>query len=146
MADQRLDPDAYVGYALVQVAHVLERRFTAAVREAGLTPRQFSVLALLEEGPALSVGALARRVLIAPQSMGELLDGLAAKGLVERLAPAGRGRPAGARVTDRGRDALARAAPHVAELERQATDGLEPAAVAQLRAHLALVLANVRDG
>ncbi len=143
--DPALDPDDFLGYALVQVAHVLERQFADAVREAGLTPRQFSVLALLQEGPALSVGALARRVLIAPQSMGELLDGLARKGLVERLPAAGRGHPAGVRAAEAGRAALAAAAPRVAALERRVTAGLAPQRIEELRAALRTVLANL-DG
>ncbi len=138
-----IDPDAFVGYALVRVAHALERRFARAVGEAGLTARQFSVLALLDTGPPASVGALARRVLITPQSMGELLEALARRGLVDRTAPAGRGHPAGVRVTAAGRRALADAAPRVADLEAQVTAGLGADEVAALRTALATVLANV---
>lgn len=112
-----LDPDAQLGYLVVRVADRLSRLWRAALNAHGINPRQFSVLGLLARDPALSQAELARRVLVTPQSMGELLAGLLLNGLVERDV-AGSGQPARVRITDAGRDLLTRAYPVVRATER----------------------------
>lgn len=79
--------------ALAELRHTL-RRFTAfsegAAREAGLPPQQHQALLAIKGWPqgqaALSIGALAERLLIAPHTATELVDRLAEAGLVARTA------------------------------------------------------------
>jgi DNA-binding MarR family transcriptional regulator len=124
--DPAANPDDFLGYTVVRVAHVLSRRFEATLAAHALTPRQFAVLAHLARDPGLGSGALARLVLITPQSMGALLDELAAAGLVART-PAARGRRRETALTAAGRARLAAAAPAVVAFERDTTAALTAA-------------------
>ena len=121
---QPLDPDRQLGYLLARVADGVSRRWHDALRQRGVSPRQFSVLALLVDDPGLSQGELARRVLITPQSMSELLRGLIDAGLVER-GPVRPGRAASLVVTDDGRRLLVAAYPVVREVDREAFGALD---------------------
>ena len=126
------DADDVTGWTLVRAHHAVARAFVAALAEAGLTPTQYGVLMNLVSAPPESQAELARRVLLTPQSVGELLVTLERAGLVERVAPARRGAPISVRVTDAGRASLERAAPLVGRLNAPAALGLEPAEAAEL--------------
>ncbi|MBP2371959.1 DNA-binding MarR family transcriptional regulator [Pseudonocardia parietis] len=92
--------------------------------EVGLTPTQFGVLAQLEDHEPRTQADLARGVLLRPQSMGELVESLLARGLIARDGPGGRGRRVGIRLTDAGRALLAAAWPQVRKFNAPATLGL----------------------
>lgn len=100
-------PNAFLGYTVARLAHVMQRRIDDALRsETGLTVRQFGVLAHLVDDPGLGSGQLARLVMITPQSMGALLDGLEAAGLIARDRSAARGTRMATRLTSDGHAAL----------------------------------------
>jgi DNA-binding MarR family transcriptional regulator len=107
-----LDPEAQLGYQLVRVADQVSRRWHQVLRSQAINPRQFSILALLAHDPGLSQAALARRVMITPQSMSESLASLLADGLISRDEP-GRGHAARVQLTAAGRRLLSRAYPLV---------------------------------
>ena len=111
-------------WTLVQTAHVVARRFTQLFAEFGLTPTQFGVLAYLMDDEGLSQAELARRVLVRPQSMGELLSVLTDRGLVRRDGPAGRGRRSGLKITTAGREVFQAALPRVAAFHGPESTGL----------------------
>jgi len=90
----------------------------------GLTPTQFGVLVQLEDREPRTHADLARGVLLRPQSMGELVESLLARGLVGRDGPGGRGRRVGIRLTEGGRALLAAAWPRVRTFNAPATLGL----------------------
>ena len=102
-------------WTLVQAGHVVARGFTAVFAEVGLTPTQFGVLANLvdDDDGGLTQAELARRVLVRPQSLGELIAPLLERGLVRRDGPGGRGRRSGIAITDAGHAAFAVAMPGV---------------------------------
>src|SRR5436190_15049962 len=104
------EPEDITAWSLVQAGHVVGRRFTLALAEVGLTPTQFGVLLLLDLEPGLSGGEMARRVLVSPQSMSELISSLAEQGLITRDGGATRGQRIATHLTAGGADALARAA------------------------------------
>ncbi|HSK59435.1 MAG TPA: MarR family winged helix-turn-helix transcriptional regulator [Actinomycetospora sp.] len=110
-------PENFVEYRLVRLADQLERRFTAALAPAELSPRQFSVLAVLASTPEITSAGLARAVLTTPQSMHTLLDQLQSRGLIDRGPVRGRGRPAPVRPTTDGLALLATAGARVTERE-----------------------------
>ncbi len=134
-----VNPDDFLGYTIVRLGHVLERRFEAILAAHGMTPRQFGVLAQLDRDPGLGSGELARLVLITPQSMGALLDELQREGMLTRT-PASRGRRRETRLTNEGLARMARAAPAVAAFERATTAALDSDTLAQLNRALHLVL------
>jgi DNA-binding MarR family transcriptional regulator len=138
-----VNPDDFLGYTVVRVGHVLSRRFEATLAAHGLTPRQFAVLAHLARDPGLGAGALARLVLITPQSMGALLDELAAAGLVART-PASRGKRRETALTAAGHARLAAAGPAVVAFERAPTAAITAAEGAAANRALQTVLRTLQ--
>ena len=130
-------------WTLVQAYHGVARRFRAAFAEAGLGATQFGVLATLAAVPRLSQGELARRNLVSPQNIGELLAGLEGRGLVERPAVAGRGRQRPVRLTDAGREVLRRVTPAVHDINAPESMGLSGAEAVELNRLLHIVLRAV---
>jgi DNA-binding MarR family transcriptional regulator len=112
-------------WELVQTAHLASLRFTEVFAAAGLSPAQFGVLASLADGDDLSQADLARAVLVRPQSMGRLISGMVAHGLVSRDGPGGRGRRTQLALTSAGRRALTAARPAAYALDRAATGALD---------------------
>jgi DNA-binding MarR family transcriptional regulator len=111
----------------VRLARVLSRRFEEEMRPFGLTPAQFGVLATIAAEPGIGSGQLARRVLVTPQSVGELVAALEAAGHVVRDRSGGRGRRAGIDLTPEGRAVLADATRAAAALNDPAFFGLTAA-------------------
>ncbi len=110
-------PQDISAWNLIQVAHLVGRRFHTALALVGLTPTQFGTLIQLDLHPEMSNNQIARAVLVTPQTMSELLTSLQLLGLVERAASAGRGRRVAVRLTDAGRDVLERSAHAIGQVE-----------------------------
>jgi DNA-binding MarR family transcriptional regulator len=88
---------------------LLAHRLRAEARPGEVSWSQESVISLLDrEGPA-TVTELAKAEGVRSQTMGSTLASLEAAGLVRREPDPGDGRQTLASLTDRGRDALARA-------------------------------------
>lgn len=139
-------PDAVLGYTIARLAHAVERLIEEAMGEAlRLTVRQFGALAHLDRDPGLGSGALARLLLITPQSAGSLVDGLAARGLLVRDRSAGRGRVAAAALTPEGHDTLRRAYGVAAGVEAQLAAVMPPGETVRLNATLQRLLDAMPD-
>lgn len=134
------DPDAYLGYTIVRLAHVLERRMDVALRAAGLSVRRFGALAQLAHRPGLGSAELARLILITPQSTGALLDGLERDGLIVRDRSAGPGNRLAVTLTGAGRSALGRGYAIADRLRAEEAALLPAGEQAQLNATLAALL------
>lgn len=119
-------PDDIVGWTLVQTYHRVAGRFREVLGDAGLTPHQFGVLVQLSVEPTISQAALARKILITPQSMGAVLRGLDERGLVRLSASPGRGVPRPAVLTPLGRTTLAATYPMVGAMNAPDQLGLTP--------------------
>lgn len=113
-----LDPEP-LEYVLMRVADHLQRRFTDVLRPHGLSPRQFSALAVLAHAPQTTAADLARAVLVKPQSVGPLLDQLEEAHLVRRADRRGRGVPAPVTLTEAGRERLEEASRAVLALDAE---------------------------
>ena len=116
--------DGLIGWTLIRAHLVRVPHFFHALQEVDLTPTQFGVLVQLDNSPGLSQAELARRCLMTPQSMGEVLVPLERTGYVQRGSTPGRGRPIPVSLTDQGRDALARATPLAVEINTPEAFGL----------------------
>jgi DNA-binding MarR family transcriptional regulator len=105
-------------YALRQFAAFSEQ----AAKSIGLTPRQHQALLAMRGFPgrgALTIGELAERLQIRPNSAVGLVNRLQAEGLVARASHAGDRRQVYVSLTARGRALLERlSAAHQAELRR----------------------------
>lgn len=146
MADQQ-PPRPYdlPAWTLVQTYHRVARRFTEAFTQAGLTAHQFGVLVQLTVQPGASQAALARAVLVTPQSMGPLLQQMTEVGLVRRAAPAVRGTAATVELTEHGQRVLVATFPAVAAINEPAALGLTGPQARELNRLLHRVLEHL-DG
>jgi DNA-binding MarR family transcriptional regulator len=116
---EEVEPESFVEYRLIRVADRLRRRFSDALRPHGLTPGQFSVLAVLQARPGVTAADLARAVLMTPQSMGTLIEQLERAGLVHERPRLGRGVPTPTEISAAGQRVLAEATVTVRDLDTQ---------------------------
>ena len=122
-----------VSYAVGRLERVLRRRLTAAVEPDGLTLPAYTALSVLRAQDGLSNAQLARRSLVTPQSMSEVLGLLVEHGYVRRRAEPGHGRVIRNELTKAGSRALARCDRAVDAVEREMLGELESDEVAGLR-------------
>jgi DNA-binding MarR family transcriptional regulator len=124
MADQR-QPRVARRADAVRAAARLARVAGNALAEAGLTLAQYRVLVFLDAGgrPASDVAGLLD---VTPSTVTSVVDGLVAKGLLERGADSSDRRRVVLALTDAGRDVLAEGDAVVAERLGRLLDRLDP--------------------
>ncbi|WP_432574309.1 MarR family winged helix-turn-helix transcriptional regulator [Kineococcus sp. SYSU DK005] len=126
------DIDALVTWSLIRAAHRAQRHLTELFAGHGLSPVQFGVLSHLATGTAFTQAELARRVLVRPQSISGVLDGLVERGLVSRGAERSKGRRNPLALTPAGRDLLALVWPAVRGANEPGRLGVSAAEAAEL--------------
>ena len=125
-----------LSYLIGRLDRVLRRRLSAAIEPAGLTLPAYTALSVLHAQDGLSNAQLARRSLITPQSMSEVLARLVERGYVRRRAAPGQGRVIRIELTQAGSRALERC-DRVVDLVEQALLGdLDAAEATSLRSAL----------
>jgi DNA-binding MarR family transcriptional regulator len=82
--DTANERDESLADAFRSVARLLRRAAAESLARLEVTPSQFRALRVLMHRDAMRPSALSEQLGIAPRSTTEVLDGLAAKGLVER--------------------------------------------------------------
>lgn len=119
---RRPDPDSLLAWRRFLQAHrlitdELDRQLKA---QHDLPLDWYDVLVQLHEaGGQLTMGGLARSVLISPSNCSRLVDRMSQRGLVERQADPDDGRTIKAVITTKGRRLLRRASPtHLGGIER----------------------------
>ena len=122
-----------LSYVIGRLDRVLRRRLTAALEPTGLTLPAYTALSVLRTLDGLSNAQLARRSLVTPQSMSEVLALLVEGGYVLRRAEPGHGRVIRTEITNAGVQALERCDRAVDEIEREMLSELAPAEAASLR-------------
>jgi DNA-binding MarR family transcriptional regulator len=125
-----------LSYLIGRLDRVLRRRLSAAVEPAGLTLPAYTALSVLQAQDGLSNARLARRSLVTPQSMSEVLALLVGRGYVQRTAEPGHGRVIRIELTKAGNRALERCDRAVDEVEREMLGDLADDEAAQLRGAL----------
>lgn len=129
--------DGYLAYLLARASHEVSRQFHAQIRRAGLAVPQWRVLATLWGGAGLSIGALARIVIVPQPTLTKIVDRMERAGLVARSTAPDDRRSTRVRLTAKGR---ARAAPLIAlarSHERAVLKGTPAAEIASLKRLLA---------
>jgi DNA-binding MarR family transcriptional regulator len=110
---------ARLSYLVRQAQLATYQQLDQALRGFGLTPTQYTVLAILSRrGESLSSAALARRLGVAPQSANEIVATLGAQQLVRRTDDAGNRRTRQLQLTPKGRNLLARCDAEVDRFEQ----------------------------
>lgn len=122
-----------LSYVIARLDRVLRRRLSAAVEPAGLTLPAYTALSVLRAQDGLSNAQLARRSLVTPQSMSEVLTLLVDLGYVHRLAEPGHGRIIRTEITDAGSQALERCDLAVDAVEQKMLGDLDADEAARLR-------------
>lgn len=128
-------------YLIGRVDRVVRRRIDEVVGSYGLSVSQYTTLSVLARRSGLSNAQLARRALVSPQSMNEVLLALERRGLVRRKAHPDHGRILQARLTAKGRRLLDACDTGVRDVESRMMSGLTARDEAALRRAL---LAGVR--
>src|SRR5215207_7711686 len=85
--------DGLTSWTLTRAYRTRVPRIVQTLQAVDLTPTQFGVLVQLDSSPGLSQAELGRRLLMTPQSMGELLVSLERLGHVVRGPRPGPGHP-----------------------------------------------------
>jgi DNA-binding MarR family transcriptional regulator len=116
-----------LSYLIGRLDRVLSRRLSAAVEPIGLTLPAYTALSVLRADDGLSNAQLARRSLVTPQSMSEVVALLVERGYVRRKAELGGGRAIRTELTKAGTEALARCDRVVDDVEREMLDELDAA-------------------
>lgn len=98
--------DRVLTWSVVRVARFAGHRLAERLAAHDLNPIHFGVLAYLAIAPEMTQADLARAVLVRPQSIAPLLDGLEERGLIRRTGDRARGRRNPVQITDDGRQAL----------------------------------------
>jgi len=119
-AGRNLDASRAV-VAVARADGILGRHIVGALAATGVTGPKFNVLMELAASPdgALPLSEVARRLLKSPPNMTTLIDRLEADGWVRRTRRGSDRRVINAEITDRGWDALRRAAPVVFAKEKE---------------------------
>ncbi|ROS61185.1 DNA-binding MarR family transcriptional regulator [Frigoribacterium sp. PhB160] len=103
---ERPDLDDILTWNFVRSARLIGGRLAGRLGELELNPVHFGVLAFLDRDDEMTSAEIARAVLVRPQSIAPLLDGLESRGLVTRTGARTRGQRNPVRITTDGRAAL----------------------------------------
>lgn len=122
-----------LSYMIGRLDRVLRRRLSAAVAPTGLTLPAYTALSVLRAQDGLSNAQLARRSLVTPQSMSEVLALLVDLGYVRRHAEPGHGRVIRTELTKAGSRALEHCDRAVDDVERELLGDLDADEVTSLR-------------
>jgi DNA-binding MarR family transcriptional regulator len=106
-------------YVVGRVNQGIRREMRTRLAECGLSVQEYTALSVLSARPGLSNAQLARRSLVTPQSMIEILGKLESRDLVTRAVDPKHARILRATLTDKGRDLLMVADPAVAAVQEQ---------------------------
>jgi DNA-binding MarR family transcriptional regulator len=120
-------------YLVGRMDRVVRRHINEAIKDRGLSVNQYTTLSVLDRRSGLSNAQLARRALVSPQSMNEVLLTLERRGLVRRRAHPEHGRILQTRLTPKGRRLLAACDAVVQEVEERMVGDLSPGEQAALR-------------
>ncbi len=110
---------ARISYVVARLERAVRAAINTRVRPYGLTTLQYTTLSVLGRRGGLSNAQLARRSYMTPQSMNEVIEALASKGLIERKQHPNHRRVLPARLTATGIKVLEACEEAVAEMEEE---------------------------
>ena len=118
------DDEATFIYMVGRVNQGIRREMRARLSDCELSVAEYTTLSVLAARPELSNAQLARRALVTPQSMIEILAQLERRKLVQRAVDPAHGRILRATLTPKGHEVLAIATPEVAALNEELFAGV----------------------
>lgn len=132
-------------YLVGRIDRGIRRGFEDQLKAFGLSIPEYTALSVLQRRPGLSNAQLARRSLITPQSMIDVVSGLEQRGLVVRKAKASHARVLATRLTPAGRRLLAKADGAVQHFEEDLLTDVPTDQRALLRQSLLTVMRRLQD-
>lgn len=130
-------------YLLLGIRTLFDKSVVSCFKSVGLTPGQPKVLEHLRSHDGDVQKAIARACFLEPATLSQILDGMAAKGLIERRSQPGDRRTSHVFLTDAGREKLALLDPIFEEAEAAAFCGISEAERAQCLATMEKIYANL---
>lgn len=127
-------------YLLKRIEALSRAQLDDKLRVLGLSAGQYTTLSLLGRNDGLSSADLARRAMISPQSMFEVISALEKKGLIIREANDQNRRILFITMTPSGQDLLDRAQKLVDLIEDSMFAAIDPSSYASLRESLIMIL------
>lgn len=134
-----------IGYLARYAYRVFARAISIELATHGLLAGQWSVFRVLWEEEGFSQVELANRMRVEKASLTGMLDGMERQGLIVRARNKKDRRKVNIHLSAKGRRLKRTLLPYAGKVNRQATKGLSPADVEQLRALLSKVIANLDD-
>ena len=113
------DNAALLIYIVGRIDQGIRQEMRSRLAEWEMSVPEFTALSVLKRRPGLSNAQLARRSLVRPQSMNEILVKLEDRGLVRREVDPGHARILRAALTDDGAELLAAAEPAVGAIQER---------------------------
>jgi DNA-binding MarR family transcriptional regulator len=138
-ADETLRGPSLI-YIVGRLNQGITRELRTLLRTWDLSVQEYTSLSVLELRPGLSNAQLARRALVTPPSMLEILSKLESRGLVQRSVNPVRGRVIRNELSKSGRQVLEVASPEVDELQDRIFAGLSEAQRSSVTGALSIVM------
>ena len=111
-------------YVIGRLNHGIRKDMRRTLAEWHLSVPEFTALSILKRRPGLSNAQLARRTMVTPQSMIEILAGLESRELVERTVDPNHGRILRSELTEEGERVVAAALRKIDEIQERLLDGV----------------------
>ena len=118
------EPSKHVGLVVGRIDRMLRKALTERLAPLDLSLPEYTVLSLLDREPGMSGAEMARRTLVSPQAINEMITSLERRAMIERNVDPGHGRILQMRVTDTGASTVERARDLVEVLESELLEGV----------------------
>jgi DNA-binding MarR family transcriptional regulator len=125
-AARRAHEEISLVYAVGRVNQGIRRELRRRLAEWNVSVPQLTALSVLGRRPGLSNAQLARRTMVTPQAMIEILAELEARGLVRRTVDPTHGRILRAQLTAEGRALLSNVEPAVEAIQDEILQDIPP--------------------
>ncbi len=137
--------DGYLAALLAQASHLISSEFHEVVRSYGLSVSEWRVLASLDGGVPISIGQLAQVAVLKQPTVTRMLDRMAAKRQVERLAHESDRRVTLVRITATGGRTVSRLIALAREHEQRVLEPFGLARAEDLKATLRRIIELHRE-
>lgn len=117
-------PPEHVGFVIGRIDRLVRKGLSERLAPVGLSLPEYTALTLLDPEPGMSGAEMARRTLVSPQAINEMIASLERRGLIERTVDPDHGRVLQTRLSDVGSETLATAREAVEEFEAELLEGV----------------------
>ena len=139
-------PPVHIGFWISRIERMLRKEMTERFAPLGLSLPEYTVLSFLDREPGMSGAEMARRTLVSPQAINEMISTLERRALIERNVDPGHGRILQMRLTEIGATTLEAARQEVELLESDLLAGMDIEQRRQLLDLLLVCADNVGAG